>query len=198
MDGYQTNARFELRRGRGKKTEGRGSIWEPVRSGAEEENVLFLRRGLVLRGHTVAHWHARVLATCLLLLLEVLIVGHLLLLLVRHITRVHAWSGHATLGRVVGHVLGSLRWDIGSVNAILAGGRVGGVQAGLGEKISFVRPRYMIEVTYLNQVLALGLGDKRLQLGGGESIDEAGLGDDQQEDLGTSEDRQFVGLSQRN
>lgn len=52
------------------------------------------------------------------------------------------------------------------------------------------------EATYLNQVLALSLGDQRLQLGSGESVDEAGLGDDQQEDLGPSEDRQLVGLVQ--
>lgn len=31
------------------------------------------------------------------------------------------------------------------------------------------------EMTYLNQVLALGLCDERLQLGGGKGVDEAGL-----------------------
>lgn len=48
--------------------------------------------------------------------------------------------------------------------------------------------------TYLNQVLALSLGDERLQLGGGEGVDKAGLGDDQQEHLSAGEDRQFIGL----
>lgn len=47
---------------------------------------------------------------------------------------------------------------------------------------------------YLDQVLALSLGDERLQLGGGEGIDQAGLGDDQEKHLGASENRQLVGL----
>ena len=46
----------------------------------------------------------------------------------------------------------------------------------------------------MNEVLALGLGDKRLQFGSGECVDETGLGYDQEQDLGASEDRQFVGL----
>lgn len=52
------------------------------------------------------------------------------------------------------------------------------------------------EQAHLDQVLALSLGDEWLQLGGGEGVHEAGLGDDQQQDLGTGEDRQFVCLSQ--
>jgi hypothetical protein len=48
--------------------------------------------------------------------------------------------------------------------------------------------------TYLNEVLALGLGDERLQLGGSEGVDKTGLGDDQQQHLGASEDGQLVGL----
>jgi hypothetical protein len=48
---------------------------------------------------------------------------------------------------------------------------------------------------YLDQVLALGLGDQRLELGSGEGVDETSLGDDEQKDLGASEDRQFVGLA---
>jgi hypothetical protein len=47
---------------------------------------------------------------------------------------------------------------------------------------------------YLDQVLAFGLGDERLQLGGGEGIDQSGLGDDKEEHLGSGEDRQLVGL----
>jgi hypothetical protein len=43
--------------------------------------------------------------------------------------------------------------------------------------------------TGLDQVLALGLGDERLQLGGRESVDESGLGDDEQEDLGAGQGR---------
>lgn len=55
----------------------------------------------------------------------------------------------------------------------------------------------MEEATNLNQVLALGLGDERLELGCGEGVHQAGLGYDQQEDLGTSEDRQFVSLGRQ-
>lgn len=55
----------------------------------------------------------------------------------------------------------------------------------------------MLDGTYLDQVLALGLGDEWLQLGGGEGVDETGLGDDQKEHLGASEDGQFVGLVEK-
>jgi hypothetical protein len=41
---------------------------------------------------------------------------------------------------------------------------------------------------YLDEVLALGLGDEWLQLGCGESVDETRLGDDEQQDLCASED----------
>lgn len=47
---------------------------------------------------------------------------------------------------------------------------------------------------YLDEVLALGLGDQRLELGGGEGVDQPRLGDDEQEDLRASQDRQFVRL----
>lgn len=47
---------------------------------------------------------------------------------------------------------------------------------------------------HLDEVLALGLGDKRLQLRRGEGVDEAGLGDDEEEDLGAGEDGELVGL----
>ncbi len=33
--------------------------------------------------------------------------------------------------------------------------------------------------TYLNQVLALGLGDQRLELGGGEGVDQTSFRDDE-------------------
>lgn len=47
---------------------------------------------------------------------------------------------------------------------------------------------------YLDEVLAFGLGDEWLELGGGEGVDEASLGDDQQQHLGAGEDGQLVGL----
>lgn len=85
----------------------------------------------MLRGHAVADRHTGILATGLLLLLEVLIVGHLLLLLVGHVARVHARTRHVGLGRidVVANILGGLGRDIGSINTILVGGRVRCVQA---------------------------------------------------------------------
>lgn len=48
--------------------------------------------------------------------------------------------------------------------------------------------------TYLNEVLALGFGDERLELGCGEGVNETGFRDDQEEHLGAGKDRQFVRL----
>lgn len=50
------------------------------------------------------------------------------------------------------------------------------------------------EATYLDQVLALSLSDQRLQLGRSEGVDKTSLGHDQQEDLGASQDGEFIGL----
>lgn len=47
----------------------------------------------------------------------------------------------------------------------------------------------LTRIAYLNQILALGLGNERLQLGGREGINQARLGDDQQEDLSSCQDR---------
>lgn len=49
-------------------------------------------------------------------------------------------------------------------------------------------------MAYLNEVLALGLGDQRLEFGSSEGVDKAGLGDDQQENLSASQDREFISL----
>jgi hypothetical protein len=49
-------------------------------------------------------------------------------------------------------------------------------------------------MTYLNEVLALGLSDQRLQFGSSEGVDKAGFGDDQEENLSTSKDREFICL----
>lgn len=46
----------------------------------------------------------------------------------------------------------------------------------------------------LYEVLAFGLGDEGLKLGGSEGVHEAGLGDDEQEDLGACECRELVSL----
>lgn len=144
MDGYQMNARLAPGKGR----EEDAAIWAPstaVRR-KEEGKQSALCGGLVLRRHAVADGHAGVLTTgLLLLLLQVLVVGHLLLLLVGHVARVHAGAGHVGLRSVdivMGNVLGSLGRDVGGVDAILVGGRVGGIQAGLEEQVVRVmRPR---------------------------------------------------------
>lgn len=48
--------------------------------------------------------------------------------------------------------------------------------------------------TCLDEVLALRLGDERLQFGGCESIDQACFRDDEKEDLGSGQGGKFVGL----
>lgn len=48
--------------------------------------------------------------------------------------------------------------------------------------------------TSLNQVFALGLGDKRLEFGGGEGVHETSLGDDEQEHLCAGESGELVCL----
>lgn len=130
MDGYQMNAR-ELG-AQGKKTEGKTQYLGPPSAAARKHRERgYLRRGLVLRGHAVADGHTGILATGLLLLLEVLIIGHLLLLLVGHVAGVHARTRHVGLRRIdiVADILGSLGWDIGSIDTILVGSRVRCIQA---------------------------------------------------------------------
>lgn len=94
------------------------------------------------------HWHVRILTSSLgllLLLLEVLVVGHLLVLLVGHVLlRVHAGSGARRHGRgrlgadvggrvdFVGRLAGHLAGHVGRIDTILgAACGFGGVQAGL-------------------------------------------------------------------
>lgn len=96
----------------------------------------------MLRGHATTDRHAGVLPTRLLLLLEVvLVVGHLLLLFVGHVTGMHSGRtrdagllGRGSIDISVVDILGGLRWDLGGVDAILAGGRVGGVEASLDKE----------------------------------------------------------------
>lgn len=92
---------------------------------------------LMLGRHPTANGHAGILPTgLLLLLLKVLVIGHLLLLFVGHVAGVH--PGGARHIRLLGsidigvvYILGGLCWDLRSVNTILAGGGIGGVEAGL-------------------------------------------------------------------
>lgn len=47
---------------------------------------------------------------------------------------------------------------------------------------------------YLDQILALSLGDERLKLGRGEGVNQSRLRHDQQQNLGACQDGQFVRL----
>lgn len=128
MDGRVSNERERELGRRVSKQKRRRSIKDPVRSDKHRSSLC---RGLVLRGHAVADGHTGILATGLLLLLEVLIVRHLLLLLVGHVAGVHARTRHIGLRRidVVADILGGLGRNIGSINTVLVGGRVRCVQA---------------------------------------------------------------------
>lgn len=97
------------------------------------DQVISLSGGLVLGWHATADGHG-VLATLLLLLLQVLVVGHLLLLLVGHVTGVQA-RAHVGLGRVdiVSHVFGGLGRDIRRVNAVLVGSGIRSIETSLVE-----------------------------------------------------------------
>lgn len=46
----------------------------------------------------------------------------------------------------------------------------------------------------MDQILAFWLGDQRLQLRCGEGVDQASLGDDQEQNLGAGQDGKLIGL----
>ena len=135
-----------------------------------------------------------------LLLLEVCLIVQGLLLVGGH--GVLVW-GHASSTRL--HA-GCGGWDVGvcvlgrldsgfTVDTVRVGG-LGGIETGLVTALVMaMTDGVWMEWAYLDQVLALGLGHQRLELGGGEGVDETSLGHDEQKDLGASEDRQFVGLA---
>lgn len=129
-DGYQMNAR-ERGAGRKRTQRIRRSVWDLGPKPSDQ--IISLSGGLLVRGHATADGHGVLATSLLLLLLQVLVVGHLLLLLVGHVARVHT-GAHIPLGRVdvvVCHILGSLGGDIGGVDAVLAGSGVRGIQTGL-------------------------------------------------------------------
>ena len=49
-------------------------------------------------------------------------------------------------------------------------------------------------IMYLDEILALGLGDKRLELRRREGIYQSSLRNNKQKDLGASQNGQFIGL----
>ncbi len=85
--------------------------------------------------------------------------------------------GPALLGRQM--LVGGLLWGVDRVvvvDAVVAGRGLRRVQASLESVCQ--RRRDACDAgfcAYLNQVLALGLGDQRLQLRGGEGVDETGF-----------------------
>ena len=120
----------------------------------------------------------------------------------RHVAGGHMALGHPGTG-LLGEVgacglLGGVN-RVGVVDAIIAGGGLRGVQAGL-ESLSADRhdareeDARTLRMPYLNQVLALGLCDERLKLGRGEGVDQPGFRHDQKQDLGACENRELVGL----
>lgn len=131
--------------------------------------------------------HRITTARGLLSLGQVVLIGDglLLLLLGRHIARLQPRRrrrGQSVTGwelcvrRLLGRLHGRIR-----VDAILdARRRLGGIQTGLDE------------------ILALGLGHERLQLGRGEGVDQPRFRHDQQEDLRSGQHRQFIRLGSVN
>ena len=89
----------------------------------------------MLGRHAVADRHTGILSTSLLLLLQVLVVGHLLLLFTGHVAWVHSSrTRHARLLSVdisMVYILRSLGRDLGGIDAILGRGRVGRIKASL-------------------------------------------------------------------
>ena len=83
--------------------------------------------------------------------------------------------------------------DSGRLNVRLSRDFLRRVQTGLDDiSSSFQRPTN--DKTYLDEILALGLCDERLQLGRGECVDQARFGDDEKQNLGAGEDGELVSL----
>ena len=88
------------------------------------------------------------------------------------------------------------RLDVGlGVDAVLVGRRrLGGVQASLQRSEERGLGR---RAPYLDEILAFGLGDERLELGGGKGVDETGFGDHEEQNLGSGEHGELVSLGGR-
>ena len=120
--------------------------------------------------------------------------------------RVHSHVGHVARGHVAlrhpGPALlrrqvsvGGLLWGVDGirvVHAVVAGRRFRRVQASLESacqkgdhdaRDTESVPLDWGRMSYLNQVLALSLGDQRLQLWGGESVDKTGFRHNEEQDL---------------
>jgi hypothetical protein len=146
--------------------------------------------GMGLAGHVRARRHL-VRSTLLLRLSgEVLVLNRLL--------RRHGWVGHGrgdalTATADLGMRLFLGRLDVGiGINAIFVGRRwFRSVQAGLQRLDERAGGG---SASYLDEVLAFGFCDQRLELGGGESVDKTSFGHDEQQNLGAGEHRELVSL----
>lgn len=141
------------------------------------------------------HW----ITTSSLLLSNIILVGESLLMLesLRHVVGVHIsllWhAGSVGSWDMLGRLL------LGGVNCILiiysifsVASRFRGIQTSL-ELVSIC----IVTIcgrTYLDQVFSFCLCNKRLKLWRSEGIDKTSFGDNEEEDLSSSEDRQFVCL----
>jgi hypothetical protein len=116
------------------------------------------------------------------------------LLFVGHIAGMHASRpGHIGLRRVhvgVADVLGGLRWYIGRIHSVLITCRFWGIEARLSQvrSVPSRQSKYLIsDATYLDEIFPFRFRHQRLQLGGGEGVDETGLRHDQQQHLGAGQ-----------
>lgn len=135
-----------------------------------------------LRWHARRHGISTRLLLGMALLVEVALVLHSLLrshagIGLRNGLRCgHAWAGAGHLG--VGIVLGRLD-IVSAVDAVLRTARgFRRIETCLGSG-SVVETATAMDATYLDKVLAFCLCDERLELGGGEGVDETRFGDDE-------------------
>ena len=156
---------------------------------------------LALRHGLRRHW-VSAMGPCLLLL-QVCLVLHCLLLVWREDVGVGGHAGSARChagcrGDRGGFRVRGVGGRFSSLDTV-AVGRFGGVEAGLKTCVSTndqaLHSRR--QMTYLNEIFALGLGYKRLEFGCGEGVDETSLGNDEQQYLSAGEDGQLVCLLRR-
>ena len=89
---------------------------------------------------------------------------------------------------IIGRVAGIIAFDPVRV----VGRGLGRIEACLG--LLAQSPTRSRVSAHLDQVLALGLGDERLELGSSEGVDQSGLGNDEKKHLGAGKDRKLICL----
>lgn len=142
------------------------------------DNMVLLSVLAGMRWHAL-RWHARVLSGGLILLCEIILVLHGLFSChtpAIRLLRCHSLWRHASSSWNLSMCIVLRRVYLGlSIDTVLVAGRwFGCVQACL-LRISACLDIARDAKTYLNQILALGLCDERLELGCGEGIYESGF-----------------------